>query len=153
MTLNYNELVDKPARCRGFLKYLWNQILFRIRIGTEFLKRQGYWCKVLGFSLEFGFIFIREMAWTGCRTVDWLSIYWTCDGKNSSEFERAVVVMHGSSSWMLGEEEGLFEHLTGHSLERQSDGFNRVANSGSSSDLSSDKSEFLYNRNPKKQGE
>jgi hypothetical protein len=32
---------------------------------------------------------------------------WTYDGKNLLEFERAVVVMHESSPWMLGEEEGL----------------------------------------------
>jgi hypothetical protein len=32
---------------------------------------------------------------------------WTYDGKNLLEFERAVVVMHESLPWMLGEEEGL----------------------------------------------
>jgi hypothetical protein len=40
---------------------------------------------------------------------------WTCDGKNSSEFKRAVVVMHGSSPWILGEKEGLSGDLNGHS--------------------------------------
>jgi hypothetical protein len=40
---------------------------------------------------------------------------WTCNGKNSLEFERAVVVVHRSPSWMLGEEEGLSDDLTGRS--------------------------------------
>jgi hypothetical protein len=37
---------------------------------------------------------------------------WTCDGKNSPEFKRAVAVMHGRPPWMLGEEEGLSGDLT-----------------------------------------
>jgi hypothetical protein len=32
----------------------------------------------------------------------------TCNDKNSPEFERTLAVMHISSSWMLGEEKGLF---------------------------------------------
>jgi hypothetical protein len=27
---------------------------------------------------------------------------WTCDGKNSLEFERVIAVMHESSPWMFG---------------------------------------------------
>jgi hypothetical protein len=64
-----------------------------------------------------------------------------------------MVVMHGSSSWMLGEEEGLFRDLTGRSSGWRSDGFDRAVSSGSSSDLSSDEREFLRKRNPKKGGE
>jgi hypothetical protein len=37
---------------------------------------------------------------------------WTCDGKNSSEFERAAAMMHGSSPWILGEEDGLSAALS-----------------------------------------
>jgi hypothetical protein len=49
-------------------------------------------------------------VWTGCN--DYIlcltfDSWWTCDGKNSLEFEHAVAVMHGSSPWMFGEEEGL----------------------------------------------
>jgi hypothetical protein len=43
---------------------------------------------------------------------------WTCDGKNSSEFERAVVMMHESSLWMIGEEEG----PSGDIIDRSSGG-------------------------------
>jgi hypothetical protein len=46
---------------------------------------------------------------------------WTCNSKNSPEFERAVAVMHMSSLWMLGEEEELFGDLTGCSSGRQND--------------------------------
>jgi hypothetical protein len=45
---------------------------------------------------------------------------------------------------MLGEEEELFEDLTGHSSERRSDRYGRAARSGSGGDLSSDESEFLH---------
>jgi hypothetical protein len=44
---------------------------------------------------------------------------WTYDSKNSSEFERAVAVMHRSSPGILGEEEGLSGDLTGHSSGRR----------------------------------
>jgi hypothetical protein len=40
---------------------------------------------------------------------------WTCDGKNSLEFERAVVMMHESSLWMIGEEEGPSGDIIDHS--------------------------------------
>jgi hypothetical protein len=43
----------------------------------------------------------------------------SCDGKNSSEFERATAAMDGSSPWMLGEEEGFFDDLTGRRSGRQ----------------------------------
>jgi hypothetical protein len=33
---------------------------------------------------------------------------WACDGKNKPEFEHVVAVMHGSSPWMLGKQEGLY---------------------------------------------
>jgi hypothetical protein len=56
--------------------------------------------------------------------------------------------MYRSSSWILGEEEGLSRDLTGHSSGRQSDGCGRAARSGSGDDLSSGESEFLCNRNP-----
>jgi hypothetical protein len=55
---------------------------------------------------------------------------WTCDGKTSSEFECSVAMMHGSSPWMLGEEEGLSEDLPGHSSEWQSDKCGWVVRSG-----------------------
>jgi hypothetical protein len=64
------------------------------------------------------------------------------------EFERAVAVMHGSSPWMLGEEEGLFGVLNNRSPRRQSNRCCQVARSGSDSDLSSAKSEFMRKRNP-----
>jgi hypothetical protein len=64
----------------------------------------------------------------------------TYDGKNSSEFKHAVAVMHRSSLWMLGEEEGLSGDLTSRSLGRRT---------RSCDDLSSDKSEFLHKRNLK----
>jgi hypothetical protein len=51
---------------------------------------------------------------------------------------------------MLGKEEGLFRDLTSRSSGQRSDGFDRAASSGSSSDMSSDESEFLHNRNPKR---
>jgi hypothetical protein len=75
---------------------------------------------------------------------------WTCDGKNSSEFKRAVAVMHKSSPWMLGEEEGLSEDLTGRSSGQRSDGCGRTVRSGGGDDLSSDESEFLHKRNSRK---
>jgi hypothetical protein len=74
---------------------------------------------------------------------------WTYDGNNSPEFERAVAVMHESSMWMLGEEEGLSGDLVGHSSGRWSDGCGLAVRSGSSDDLISSKSEFLRKRNPK----
>jgi hypothetical protein len=37
---------------------------------------------------------------------------WTRDGKNSPKFERTEAVMHRSSPWMLGEQEGFFVDLT-----------------------------------------
>jgi hypothetical protein len=40
------------------------------------------------------------------------SSWWTCDSKNSPEFEHAVVVMHGSLLWMPGEKDGLSGDLT-----------------------------------------
>jgi hypothetical protein len=49
-------------------------------------------------------------------------------------------VMHRSSLWMLGEEEGLSGDLTSRSLGRRT---------RSCDDLSSDKSEFLHKRNLK----
>jgi hypothetical protein len=43
---------------------------------------------------------------------------WIYDGKNSSEFERTVAVIYGSSLWiMLEEEEGLFGDLNDRSSE------------------------------------
>jgi hypothetical protein len=51
----------------------------------------------------------------GLYTVIGVRFTMTCDGKNSLEFECVVVVMHMSSLWMLGEEDGLFGDLTGHS--------------------------------------
>jgi hypothetical protein len=92
------------------------------------------------------------MAWTGCKDGRlWLSFdsQWTCDGKNSSEFEHAVDVMHGSSPWMLGEENGFSGDLTGRSSRQQSDGCARAVRSGSGGNLSSDESEFLRKRNLK----
>jgi hypothetical protein len=50
---------------------------------------------------------------------------------------------------MLGEEEGLFGHLTGHRSEQRSDRCGQVARSGGSGNLSFDESEFLRKRNPK----
>jgi hypothetical protein len=48
------------------------------------------------------------MAWSGCRYYRLVfDSWWTCDGKNSLEFECTAAVMHGSSLWMLREEEGL----------------------------------------------
>jgi hypothetical protein len=76
----------------------------------------------------------------------------TSDGKNSSEFERALAVMHESSPWMLGEEEGLSRDLTGRSSGRRSDGCGWEARSGGGSNLSSGESEFLHKRNPKEGG-
>jgi hypothetical protein len=64
-----------------------------------------------------------------------------------------MVVMHGSSPWMLEEEEGLSEDLTGHSSGRWSDGCGRAVRSGSDNDLSSDESEFLHKRNSKEDRE
>jgi hypothetical protein len=84
----------------------------------NFSKRQGCWCKVIGFFLEFGFIFIWKMAWTGCMDCKLWLVFdsrWTCNDKTPPEFERAMEVMHGSSSWMLVEEEGLSGDLTGRS--------------------------------------
>jgi hypothetical protein len=78
---------------------------------------------------------------------------WTYDGKNSPEFKRAVVVIYGSSSWMLGEEEGLSGHLIGHSSGWWSDRCGQAARSGSGGDLSSSKSEFLHKRNSNEDGE
>jgi hypothetical protein len=60
-----------------------------------------------------------------------------------------VDVMHGSSSWILGEEEGLLRDLTIHSSGQWSDRCGRVARSGSGDDMSSDEGEFLRKRNPK----
>jgi hypothetical protein len=65
-------------------------------------------------------------------------------------FEHVVVVMHGSSPWVLEEEEGLSGDLTSHSLERQSDRCSQAVRSGDSDDLSSDESKFLNKRNLKK---
>jgi hypothetical protein len=78
---------------------------------------------------------------------------WTYDGKNSPEFERTVTMMHESSPWMLGEEEGLSENLTNYSSGRRSDECGRVARSGGGSNLSSGESEFLRKRNSKEGGE
>jgi hypothetical protein len=50
---------------------------------------------------------------------------------------------------MLGEEEGLFENLTGRSSGRQSDECGRAVRCGSGVDLSSDESGFLRKRNQK----
>jgi hypothetical protein len=50
---------------------------------------------------------------------------------------------------MLGEEEGLFEDLTGRSSGRRSNRCGQAAVSGSGGDLISNESEFLYKRNPK----
>jgi hypothetical protein len=60
---------------------------------------------------------------------------WTCDGKNSPKFEHVVSVMHGSSMWVLGEEDGLFEDLIGRSSGRRSDECGQVVRSGRGSDL------------------
>jgi hypothetical protein len=65
----------------------------------------------------------------------------------------AVTVMHTSSSWMLGAEEGLSGDLTGHSSRRQSDRCGRATRSGSDDNLSFNESEFLRKRNPKDGGE
>jgi hypothetical protein len=70
-----------------------------------------------------------------------------------SEFECVVVVMHGISPWMLGEEERLSKDLTGHSSGRQSDGCGRVVRSGDNDNLSCGESKFLRKRNPKKSKE
>jgi hypothetical protein len=126
------------------------------RLKHNFSKRQGCWCKVLGFFLEFGFIFVRKMAWTNCRDCRlWLVFdsWWTCGGKNSPELERAVVVMHGSLPWMLGEKKGLFRDLTGRSLGRWSDGCGLAMRSGSNGDLSFGESELLRKRTPKEDRE
>jgi hypothetical protein len=51
------------------------------------------------------------MAWTRCGYCRLRLVFgsrWTCDSKNSPEFEHAVAVIE-SSLWMLGEEEGLSE--------------------------------------------
>jgi hypothetical protein len=42
--------------------------------------------------------------------------WWTCDGKNSLEFECTVAVMHGSSSWMLGGGRWALQDLPCYSL-------------------------------------
>jgi hypothetical protein len=63
---------------------------------------------------------------------------WTYDGKNSPEFERTVTMMHESSPWMLGEEEGLSENLTNYSSGWRSDECGQVVRSGGGSNLSSD---------------
>jgi hypothetical protein len=70
------------------------------------------------------------------------------------EFESVAVVMHGSSLWMLDEEEGLFGDLTSCSSGRRSDGCSGAARSGGGGDLSSGEREreFLRKRNPKKGG-
>jgi hypothetical protein len=69
------------------------------------------------------------------------------------EFERAVAVMHGSSPWMLGEEDGHSGDLTSRCTGWQSNGCGRTARSGGSDDLSSSESEFLRKRNSRKGGE
>jgi hypothetical protein len=69
------------------------------------------------------------------------------------EFECVVSMMHESSPWMLGEEEGLSGDLTGCSPGRQSNGCCQATRSGSSSDLSSTESDFMRKRNPKEGGE
>jgi hypothetical protein len=80
--------------------------------------------------------------------------WWTYNDKNSTVFERAVVMMHGSSSWMLGEEEGLSASgdLIGRSSGRWSDGCSRAVRNGYSGNLRSDDREFLCKRNSKEEG-
>jgi hypothetical protein len=89
----------------------------------------------------------------GTVDYDWCSIRWTCSSKNLIELECAVVVMHESLSWTLGEEEGLFGDLTGRSSGRWSDGCSLAVRRGSSGDLSYDESKFLCKRNTKEDGE
>jgi hypothetical protein len=90
--------------------------------------------------------------WSECRDCRLWSTFnsrWTYDGKNSLEFEHAAAVMHRSSPWMLGEEEGLSRDITDHSSGWQSDGCGQAVRSGGGSDLSSGENEFLHKRNPK----
>jgi hypothetical protein len=96
------------------------------------------------------------MAWTGCRNYRLLLVFgswWTCDDKSSSEFERAAAMMHRSSSWMFGEEEGFFRDLTGRNSGRRTSGCGQAVRSGSGGELSSDESEFLRKRTPKENRE
>jgi hypothetical protein len=58
-------------------------------------------------------------------------------------------VMHMSLPWMLGEEDGLSEDLTGRSSGWRSDECGRATRSGDGGDLSSSESEFLCKRNSK----
>jgi hypothetical protein len=60
-----------------------------------------------------------------------------------------AAVMHVSSLWMLGKEEGLFGDLIGRSSGQWRDKCGRATRSGGSDDLSSGESEFLCKRNPK----
>jgi hypothetical protein len=62
-------------------------------------------------------------------------------------------MMHVSSPWLLGEEEGLFEDLISRSSGRRSDGCRPVVRSGSDGDLSFGNSKFFQNSNPKEGGE
>jgi hypothetical protein len=58
-------------------------------------------------------------------------------------------MMHGSSPWMLGEEEGFFGDLIGRTSRRHSDGCGRTTRSGGGGNMSSGESEFLRKRNLK----
>jgi hypothetical protein len=60
-----------------------------------------------------------------------------------------MIVMHESSPWMLGKEDGFSEDLTGYSSGRWSDRCSRAVRSGGGRDLSSGESDFLCKRNPK----
>jgi hypothetical protein len=50
----------------------------------------------------------NDVNWVHVLYTVWLASgsQWTCDGKNSPEFECATTVMHGSSSWMLERKRG-----------------------------------------------
>jgi hypothetical protein len=92
----------------------------------------------------------------GAETIDcyWCSVHGgpvTIRARLS--LRRAAAMMHMSSSWMFGEEEGFFRDLTGRNSGRRTSGCGQAVRSGSGGELSSDESEFLRKRTPKENRE
>jgi hypothetical protein len=91
---------------------------------------------------------VTDICFTVYNTGGW-GRHVSCYGKNSREFERVTAVLHGSLSWMLGEEKWLFGDLTGRRSERRSNKCSRAMRCGGDDNLSFGESEFLCRRNTK----
>jgi hypothetical protein len=150
---NMSLLVDNLVRCCGISKYLYNRILFRISDWNRISKKdKGVVIQFWDFSWNLDLFPYGKWCGLGAGTVDydWRSVHvGPTMARTRVEFKCVAAVMHGSSPWMLGEEEGLSRDLINCSSGRRSNRCDWAARSGGDDDLSSDKSEFLCMRNPK----